>query len=493
MRSRSRTATACTSRPTPARRGRTSASTTRSRSAASPSIRRTRTSSSSRRSATSTAPNPDRGVFRSRDGGATWQKVLFKNDNVGAIDVAFDPANSQIVYASLWNTRRPPWNIYPPSNGPGSGLFKSTDGGTTWKPLTSGLPTEGVGRIGIAVAPDQSARASTRSSTRRKAASSARTTPARRWRRCRATRASGAAAGTSARSSSIRRTPTSSTCRTPASIARATAARRSASRSRARPAATTTTSCGSIPDDGNRMILGGDQGAVISVDGLTEHPTWSSWLNQPIAQIYHVAADNRVPVLGDRRAAGQRRGARALARPVRRHHHARLGAAVRRRRERLHRARSAASGDRLRRHGDALQRRDRQDARTSRPKWICRRRRATPGRSRSSSRRPIRSALYFATSILFKTTDGGEDLDADQRRPDAREPGVPPNLDAATAADAPAQPSGRRHLHDRAVAAPRAAALDRHRRRLHPRHAGRRQDVAERDAARRRRVEQGRR
>src|SRR5205085_1812398 len=71
--------------------------------------------------------NPDRGVYRSRDGGATWQKVLFKNENVGAIDLAFDTQNSSIIYATLWNTRRPPWSIYPPSYGPGSGLFKSTD------------------------------------------------------------------------------------------------------------------------------------------------------------------------------------------------------------------------------------------------------------------------------------------------------------------------------------------------------------------------------
>ncbi len=87
--------------------------------------------------------NPDRGIYRSRDGGATWQQVLFKGDDIGAIDVTFDPANTQTVYASLWNTRRPPWSIYPPSYGPGSGVFKSTDGGSTWQPLTRGLPTEG--------------------------------------------------------------------------------------------------------------------------------------------------------------------------------------------------------------------------------------------------------------------------------------------------------------------------------------------------------------
>src|SRR5437868_11674251 len=97
--------------------------------------------------------NAERGVYRSRDGGATWEKVLFKNENVGAIDLAFDPQDSRVVYATLWNTRRPPWSIYPPSYGPGSGVFKSTDGGATWQPLVNGLPTERVGRIGLAATP----------------------------------------------------------------------------------------------------------------------------------------------------------------------------------------------------------------------------------------------------------------------------------------------------------------------------------------------------
>jgi len=81
------------------------------------------------------AANPDRGVYRSHDGGATWQKVLFKNDDVGAIDLAFDPVDSKIVYATLWNVRRPPWFIYAPANGPRAGIFKSLDGGSTWKEI----------------------------------------------------------------------------------------------------------------------------------------------------------------------------------------------------------------------------------------------------------------------------------------------------------------------------------------------------------------------
>src|SRR3954463_1603065 len=102
--------------------------------------------------------NPDRGVYRTRDGGATWEKVLFKSNDVGAIDLNFDPTTSQTIYASLWNTRRPPWSIYPPSYGPGSGLYKSTDGGANWTQLVAGLPADGVGRIGVAVAPSNRSR-----------------------------------------------------------------------------------------------------------------------------------------------------------------------------------------------------------------------------------------------------------------------------------------------------------------------------------------------
>ena len=102
-------------------------------------------------------PNPMRGLYRSLDGGAHWKKVLFKAsepNDVGAIDVTLDPADPRIVYASLWATRRPPWAVYAPSYRPGSGLYKSTDGGDTWKQLSAGLPTDAfVGKIGIAVAP----------------------------------------------------------------------------------------------------------------------------------------------------------------------------------------------------------------------------------------------------------------------------------------------------------------------------------------------------
>ncbi|MGC1998259.1 MAG: hypothetical protein WA658_00280, partial [Candidatus Acidiferrales bacterium] len=80
-------------------------------------------------------PNAERGVYRSTDGGATWTKVLAKNDDTGAIDLCWDAANPAIIYAALWQTRRPPWSVYAPTSGPGSGLYKSTDSGVTWNQI----------------------------------------------------------------------------------------------------------------------------------------------------------------------------------------------------------------------------------------------------------------------------------------------------------------------------------------------------------------------
>src|SRR6266481_3849549 len=96
-------------------------------------------------------PNAERGVFRSTDGGATWQKVLYKDENTGAIDMARDPDNPQVVLASLWSVRRPPWSVYPPTNGSGA-IYRSSDGGATWAPLTgNGLPAREIGRIGLSI------------------------------------------------------------------------------------------------------------------------------------------------------------------------------------------------------------------------------------------------------------------------------------------------------------------------------------------------------
>ncbi|MGN6675807.1 MAG: VPS10 domain-containing protein [Thermomicrobiales bacterium] len=98
-------------------------------------------------------PNPERGVYRSTDGGKTWTLVLHRDDHTGAIDLSLDPNNPRILYAALWEAQRRPWSLT--SGGPGSGLFKSTDGGDTWTELTDkpGLPKGVKGKIGVAVSP----------------------------------------------------------------------------------------------------------------------------------------------------------------------------------------------------------------------------------------------------------------------------------------------------------------------------------------------------
>jgi photosystem II stability/assembly factor-like uncharacterized protein len=97
------------------------------------------------------APNPDRGVYRTTDGGKTWQKVLFVDDKTGVGDMIMDPGNPMVLFAGMWQVQRFPWELV--SGGPSSGLYRSTDGGSTWKKLTEGLPEAPLGRIGLAAAP----------------------------------------------------------------------------------------------------------------------------------------------------------------------------------------------------------------------------------------------------------------------------------------------------------------------------------------------------
>lgn len=96
-------------------------------------------------------PSAERGVYRSRDGGRSWQRVLFVSDTAGAVDLSMDATNPRVLYAATWEVVRKPWTLV--SGGPGSGIYKSTDRGDTWTRLQSGLPKSTVGKIGVAVSP----------------------------------------------------------------------------------------------------------------------------------------------------------------------------------------------------------------------------------------------------------------------------------------------------------------------------------------------------
>jgi len=260
--------------------------------------------------------NPERGVYRSLDGGTTWKKVLFKagaEDTVGAVELAIDSKNPSVLYASLWATRRPPWSVYAPTNLPGGGLYKSTNGGDTWNQLTGGLPTdEFVGKIGVAVAPSNSNRlwavvddvgAAVPAGFRFGAAEREATQPARKggvyisddagatWR---LVNSENRLWGRGWYFEAVTVDPSNPDRAYVMNTATfmTTDGGKTFVPVKGAPGGDDYHQLWVNPNDGNRMVLSSDQGTVVSVDGSK---TWSTWYNQPTAQLYHVAADNRFP------------------------------------------------------------------------------------------------------------------------------------------------------------------------------------------------------
>ncbi len=236
-------------------------------------------------------PNEMRGVFRSTDGGRTWTKVLYKDANTGAIDLAFDPDDSRIIYATLWNAHRPPWSTYAPVQGPGSGLYKSSDGGSTWKQITgNGLPTDDWGRAGIATrknvvyllvdTPHGKGsglyRSDDRGATWKQVSSDSRLTN-RQWYFGEIT--------TDPQNPDIVYVPA-------VAVYKSSDGGKTFEAIKGAPGGDDYHFLWIDPSDGQRMIVASDQGTVISVDGAK---SWSSWMNQPTAQLYHVTTDNQFP------------------------------------------------------------------------------------------------------------------------------------------------------------------------------------------------------
>jgi photosystem II stability/assembly factor-like uncharacterized protein len=242
-------------------------------------------------------PNEERGVFRTRDGGRTWDRVLYVDHNTGANQVELDFTDPSIVYASLWEHREGPWENASFS-GPASALYKSTDGGTTWRRLTGGLPGagQGVGRINFGLAPSDPKRLYAMVMAREGRGVYRSDDAGDTWR---------LVSRDPRLSVDIRVHPRDPDVVFVANIA----AYRSDDGGR------TWTSFKGAPggDDYQRiwinplqpdiMLFTADQGAVVTVNGGR---SWSSWYTQPTAQLYHVTTDNQFPywVYGGQQESG---------------------------------------------------------------------------------------------------------------------------------------------------------------------------------------------
>ena len=237
-------------------------------------------------------PNTERGIYRSVNGGRSWEKVLYKDENTGGADVVMSPDDPNTVYAVLWEARQGPWENAAWS-GPNSGLFKSTDGGATWAQLAGGLPTtaDGLGRIGIGISPSDPKRIYVTATAGEKSGIYMSVDAGATWTR---TTTDQRYFGRGDDFAAITVHPTDPNTIFSMNVVawKSTDAGRTWQSLRGAPGGDDYQRLWINPLHTDVMLIVADQGAVITVNG---GETWSSWYNQGTAQFYHVTADNAWP------------------------------------------------------------------------------------------------------------------------------------------------------------------------------------------------------
>jgi photosystem II stability/assembly factor-like uncharacterized protein len=236
----------------------------------------------------------ERGVFKTTDGGKTWKKVLYKNDETGAVDLSWDTENTNVIYASMWQAQRTPWSQYPPNEGPGSGLYKSTDIGNTWNEIKgNGFPEDTLGRIGVAVVNGSNGNklfalveSQGKNSGLYYSNDGGKTWELRSTNEQIITRMwYFGRVFVDPTNPEIVYIPNRSVFRSEDGGKTFTAIKGS-------PGGDDYHYVWIDPINNNRLIEAADQGAAVSLD---YGKTWSSWYNQPTAQFYHISVDNQFP------------------------------------------------------------------------------------------------------------------------------------------------------------------------------------------------------
>ncbi len=253
-------------------------------------------------------PNPERGIYRSTDGGATFARVLFTDENAGGFDIALDPSDSRTLYATLWAARQSPWETLeggsfelPQS---GSGLYKSTDGGATWKRLEGGLPSaaDDIGRVAVAVAPADSKRVYAFVDAPAKGGVYRSDDAGATWARTNGS-ARVAERGDDLATIAVDPRERDTVYVTNTSTYKSTDGGATFIAWRGAPGGDDYQNIWISPEDPRTIVLASDQGAIVTVNGGA---SWTSWYNQPTAQFYHVITDDRFPyrVYGGQQESG---------------------------------------------------------------------------------------------------------------------------------------------------------------------------------------------